>query len=244
MNEYALFLFAAFVIACILIIIRRLQINTSLEKGVVEACVGWIIVTYGLILGFTISNFYNRYIEIRNIFIDETTNLRLTYNYFKDLPNNTEVILSIRKYVKSVQTYLGPSLANYEYSEECDINYQEMNTSITNYISKYPDNPYRLSILNRMSTDDHIKALTTEMKSGLYYIQILSFLIIFIIIPLYLINIESIVVQAFIDFCLFSIIFTGLYICTILNNPFKQSPITIQFLLYSDLLDSMQRDGN
>jgi len=241
---FIIIIIISLLIAYILSEVRIFKNNFNQNtENIIEGSVGWAIVVYGLILGFSISNFYNRYITIRDTFVEEVTNLQLIYRYIKIAPNSkekNEAIESIRKYAESVINDLLPNLADRKYSLVSDIRYKEMNSKIINFVNKHTDYKFNHNILLRMSTDERIKQLVNEMNFGLYYIYILIFLIIFIIIPLWLNVMANKIVQLIIDSCILIILFTGIYLCILLNNPFTKSPVSFDFSLYKDLINDIK----
>lgn len=227
-----------YIIIAILISIFLSQ-TRSTEKNIntiIATNISWLIVVYAVILGFSIGNFYNKYIAIRDTFLKEATNIKLTYKMFKLLPDSEYVILSIEKYILSINTLLVKSLSNYEYSIESNRLYEEMNNNILKYSKDHPNVVFNNNILIRMSTDEFIKQLVNEMKIGNYYINLLWFLLIFIILPLWFITLYDKVLQFFLDFCLMVFFITGIYICTTLNNPFIYSPFGLKLDIFNNLL--------
>ena len=115
-----------------------------------------------------------------------------------------------------------------------------MNTSIIIYIDLYPDiNFNKYNILEKLKSNKKIKATINEILTTQYYIGILWFMFIFVVIPLFFISTNDRQVQFIIDLCLLTILTTGIYICTILNNPFIKSPVSLDFKIYNDLINTI-----
>lgn len=240
--DYYIYIIIAIIISIILCLIRpiRKDLDPS-EKSIITGSIGWCLVIYGLMAGFSINIFYNRYLEIRNTFITEITNLQLTYRYFKTLPNSENVILSMKNYLKSIFIDLLPNLKNKKYSEKSEQLYRDMDNEIIKYLNSNP-NIFVNNILIRMGTDQKIKRLVDEINDGEYYINILIFLFIIILIPLWLTSTVDKYIQFIIDACILIILISALYICIILNNVFDDSPISIKMQGYQDLLDEIEED--
>ncbi len=238
--EYIFYILIAIIVAAIVSQVRLFyQNNNKNVRTFIEDSLGWIMVIYGLILAFSISIFYDRYISVRDTFVSEVTNLQIITIYFKQMPDSkerNEVIESIKNYTQGVIKYLPGDLQKRRYSPILDDLYFQMNGRIIKYVQKHPENPFDNNILKRMTTNMKIKQLIEEINAGSYYIYILAFLSIFILIPLSLTTIHNRVVQLIIDICILIILFTGIYLCTILNNPFVQSPIAINLSMYEVLL--------
>ena len=68
MTDYIIYIVIAIMIAIILTLGRTLVPKDEVsERGLIGMAVGWSIVIYTIILGFTISNFYNKYISVGDI---------------------------------------------------------------------------------------------------------------------------------------------------------------------------------
>jgi hypothetical protein len=230
----------SFLIVILLFVLRNNDRNLSQDgKNKTGEIVSWCIIIFGIILGFTIANFYNRYIETREILVNEIVNLQIIYRTFKVLPDNQKVIKSIKNYVKSVINDLQYSLQNNVYSIETSNYYRIMDSNIIEYFNEYKTNPFISTINNRLSTSERIKILSQEVITGNFYILMLWFLFIFILIPLYFLKMPDKFIQLLIEFCLLSMFLTGIYLCTTINNPFIESPIMLKFTMYEDLLDEI-----
>ena len=236
--DYIFYLLLALILSILLSQSRFKELSPTIDT-IISTNVSWCIVIYAIILGFSISNFYNKYILIRDTFVKEATNIKLTYQIFKSLPSSIErdnVLESVEKYVISVKTTLIKSLSNYEYDKLTNDLYHNMNTQIINYINTYPNGVFNNNILLRMSTSDYIKQITNEMNANKYYITLLWFLLIFVIFPLWLINLKNKLLQFTLDFCLLVILISCIYLCDVLSNPFVNSPVSINLKIFDDLL--------
>ena len=240
--DYIFYIIIAIIIAFILSVLRPYKIINQSESGVITNSVGWCLVIYGLLLGFSITIFYGRYIEIRNFIATEVTNLSLIYNFFKVLPNSEEVVKSIKNYVFSVINEFLPSVKNREYNENTEKLYKIMDQEIIKYIQENPNSPFNNNILIRLSTDNKLKILSNEIKNGDYYIGILIFLFIVIVFLLWCSEIADFIVQFIVDLCLLVILLSSLYFCIILNNVFNESPIAVKMESYNDLLKEIEND--
>lgn len=205
------------------------------EKGenVTGETIGWCILIFSLILGFTIANFYARYIEIRETFVTEVTNLQII-SRFIDKNLGKSALLSIKEYAKSVLDDLQYSLANKCYSKRTADLYAKMNTNIQEYLNQ--NSNFSTAIVNRMSTSQKIKVLVQEIDVGEFYISSIWLLFIFTLIPLYYSHMKNRKVQLILEFFLILIFSTGIYLCTILNNPLSDTPVKLNLSMYQDLI--------
>ena len=237
--EYFWYVLIAVIIAILISQTRTAHIE---DGGIIKGYVGWVMVIYGLILGFSLTNFYSRYVAMRNAFIKDATNYQLIYEFFIKMdksPEIDDIINSILKYLELI------SSIGIDYKEKLKISdniYKDMNTKIINYL-KNNQTSFTNNILSRLNTNIEIKKLADEIEAGQYYIAILCFLVIFIIIPLAIsTSMLDRKIQFLLDFSILIIISTALYLCEILNNPFIQSPISFNLSMYSDLIDTIKKD--
>lgn len=243
--DYAGYIGLAFIFASAIAVFRSQNFDVqNSEKSLIAMTVGWILVIYGLIVSFSIGFFYNRYVTIREMFVTDVTNLQLTYRMLKELKASPDVLLSIKRYVRSVLKDQLPALQNGDYSRRTEALYYEMDTKIINYLREYRDNAglFTANILMRLSTDTKVIQLVNEINSTEYYISILWFLLLFVMAPLYLVSPPNKLLQFGIDFCLLSILVTAIYLCTILNNPFYDSPISIKMVGFQTLYKEICND--
>jgi hypothetical protein len=247
--HYIVFIVIAIILTVILSFIRPLRLNlTKEERNDVNNAVGWVLVIYGLIIAFSLTIFYQRYITIRDTFINQVTNLQITYRIFDTLSNSddvnivkdsTTVIESIRDYLDTIFNDLIPNLQKGKYSKMSENAYKKMDNEIIKFVGNHPTLSYNNALLLRLSTDQVIKRLVDEINVGKYYIKILFFLFIFILIPLWYSSLPEWKTQFLIDLCVLMILLTVLYLCTILNNPFMSSPVSIKLTAYEDLLEEV-----
>jgi hypothetical protein len=243
---YFVFIIIAVILSIILAFIRPVRLNlTKEERNDINAAVGWVLIIYGLIMAFSLTIFYQRYIAIRDTFINQVTNLQITYRIFDALSrsddaeivkDSTTVIESMRDYLDTIFTDLIPDLEQGKYSKSSETAYKKMDDEIIKFVGEHPSIPYNNALLLRLSTDQVIKRLVDEISVGKYYIEILSFLFIFILIPLWYSSLPEWKTQLVIDLCVLIILLTVIYLCTILNNPFMKSRVSIKFSAYEDLL--------
>lgn len=204
-----------------------------------ELIIGWCIIIFSVILGFTIGNFYNRYIDIRNTLVNEVINLQIIYRIFKVLPNSEGVVESIKKYTESVLLDLKCSLQNGYYSQKTEYLYMNMDNTIIKYFNEYNTNSFLTSVISRLSTSQRIKVIDQEIRTGDFYINILWVLFSLILIPLYFAKMPNKKIQFVIEFCLLSIFISGIVLCGYINNPFVETPVTLKLTMYSDFLNEL-----
>lgn len=219
----------SFLFVVILFISREYKDNKSIDDSKIEFIIGWSIILFSLILGFTIGNFYNRYIETRNMLVDEVVNLQIIYRTFKVFPNTDNIIDSIKLYVSSI-------LNN---SEDTFNNHINMDNKIIEYFNENQSNQFLTTTMNRLSSSEKIKTIKNEILNGQFFINILWFLLALIVIPFYFLKTSNKINQSVIELFLFTILITGIVLCEYINNPFIDSPIKIKFDSYYDLLNEI-----
>jgi hypothetical protein len=235
--DYFMYVLIAFIIACIIFVIRPSKSKfDSNEKNIISGSIGWVLVVYALILSFSINIFYSRYVEIRNVFIADASNLHLIYRYLKRSPNSAYPIFKILEYSQYVSTYLTKNLRHQEFGANVSRLYFEMNNAIIEYVQENPNVIFSNNMLFRINTDQIIIQLTHEIKISSHYLNILWFLFFFVVVLIYFITTSNKLIQFFIDGILLTILLSGIYLCTILSNPFLESPVNINFAAYQDLV--------
>ena len=229
----------SFLLTLLLFLLRALNLDSNITVMNSELIIGWCVLMFSIILGFAILIFYNRYIEVRNTLVDEVINLQIIYRTFTQLPNSEQVLKNIKNYVESVLTNLKCSLKNGVYSPVTEKLYRKMDLSIIQYFSDNPTSLFISTTMDRLSTCQKIKAIDNEITTGNFYIKVLWFLFIFVLIPLYFDKMPNKVAQTISEFCLLSIFTTGIVLCDNINNPFADTPVALQFTMYSDLLSEI-----
>lgn len=231
------YIMIAIAIAFILTIINHMTMRANNDLLVI----GWCVVIYGLLLGFSINNFYNRWIVIRDAFINESTNLEKLLELLKTKDNSEVVIDSIYNYVSNVSNVLKKDLNNRVYSPSTEKLHLEMNYQIFNYVNTGALGTINNTIYSNLTTDTKIKKLIDEMKSGDFYISIIIFLLIVITIPLMFYKMPIFWIQVLIYSCLFIIILTLIYVLNLLNNPFTiDNNFGINLSMYNDLVNKIK----
>lgn len=241
------YILIAIIIAIFLYLIRPIIPVLNLnDRTIVVSSISWMAIIYALLLTFSIQNFFNRYITIRDAFVNEATNIQIIYRIFKLFPESIEkdeVIENIKKYSENVVNVLIPALSEKKYSKDTEIYYNQMNQSILSYINRYENNTFDNNLLSRLSTSQKIKQLVNEIKVGDYYIQFLIIIFILIIIPLSLSKMENAIIQLVIDLSFLIFVGCTIYLLTILGDPFGDNPIAFKMGLYKELLDEIKEDN-
>ena len=240
------YILISILIALILTIITQFtpKVNDDL------AIISWFIIIYGLLLGFSINNFYNRLIVMRDTFINEVTNLEKIFEVFKnENKDETEIekikreeaIKSIFLYIENVSTVLKKNLEHRKYPLSTEKLHLEMNSAITAYLQTGSISSINNTLFNGLTTDIKIKKLVAEMNSGDFYINIILFLLFIITIPLMFYKMNIFWIQIILYSCLLIIVLTLIYVLTLLNNPFTlDNNFGINLNMYSDLLHKIE----
>lgn len=226
------------------IFIARIRFNIFtydvFEEKLSFASVTWCIVFFTLLLTFTISNFYNQYIDIRNSFITEIGNLQIIYMILKNEKGSGYVLKSIRQYIKSVIEDQLPLNDKGKYSEKTDRYHYKMNKNIIKYAESHPN--LTNSLLLRVTSNEKNKRILTEVQNNIYLSKIVYFSFIFIIIVLCLVHVNDFNLQILVDFCFLSLAMLGLYLLYIFANPFNKSISDFPNSIYDDIVKFFEMD--
>ncbi len=241
MNEYLLIVIAiifAFIVAVIFTLTRNLLSNlTSYERVVADSTLGWTILVFGLILSFSIVNFYTRYIDLRNSLAIEATNLNIIYKLIKKIPNSEKAVESMKKYLDYlINVDLKNLKKNKLENDVIDELYSNMNDEIIDLLDKQGQNYSSINILNRLSTNYQNYNFKKEIINNTFYINVIIIMSIFILISLWLIKVENVLIQFLADFCFLSVISIGITLLIILGKPFNNIIIGIDLSNHKQLL--------
>lgn len=249
MLELLVYIIVAIVIALIIFYTRRNFSHFNEPEQIFYTNIfGWFIIVFALLLTFTVSSFYQDFINIQEAFIIDCTNITMIYRVIKLGPQNKasrRALRSIELYVESVINDTLPALQQEEYSPISEELYRKMDYDIIEYVysvDNLDDNPQLTDILSRLSTDQRIKKLSNGIKDGQFLINILLFISFFVFVGSWFVKLENKYIQLVLDLFLAIIIFVCIYLLEILNNPFIESPISINLSIYSDLLHEIQHN--
>lgn len=207
----------------------NLKFNVS-ERTIITNSVGWCLVIYGLILGFAITSFYNRYVEIRTIITTKASSFEILFNFLK----TEEKSESRDNILKLLSTYLS-TIIKYNNVNDYEKIHNLLNNSLIQYVKNNPTKPYNIRIINDLSTEQQLKKIFDEINISNFYLSILLFLFIIVLIPIMFTTTSNILVQFIIDFCVITILVSGLCLAYFLANPFVSSPISINLSLFEKL---------
>lgn len=225
------YIIIAIVISALMVFTRHyFSVTNVANHDTILFGVSWIIATFSLLLAFTISNFYNRYVTTRDDLINEASNLEIIYELLTKIPNSETPREAIKKYLLKII-----SLENFKTQGHQE--YYSMRLKIVNFLNdQITIHPFTNDILSRLSSDNHLEGLIREIKSGSYYINIICLLLVLVIIPLWFIYVDK-YLQLFLVTCLMTMFLIIIYLMEILNDPFGKSPLQIKFESYRDVLN-------
>ena len=233
------YIMAAIFITLLLNIIRTDK--EYIDNNPIFTVVSWSIIIFGIILGFTISGFYSRLIDIQNNLITEITNLQLIYRMLYTSPHSEKPRAAILNYVTIFLDEI-PSLRQGINSLKRQLAYREMDYAIIQYVNDYPST-LSSNILSRMSTDELLKELINEINGNVYYIYFILFLFILLLIQLCFVKTKKPNIQFIIEFSFVSIILSAIYLLTLLNDPFDENSIIgVNINIYQDLYDEIKNN--
>lgn len=228
-----LIILISFSISIFISLIKSLNIKLNVyERSIISTSVGWCLVIYSLILAFAINSFYTRYLDIRTIITNKASSIELLYSFLKVQKKSEQrdkTILALSKYLSEISSELYSNINNY------DKIHKELNDEIIKCIGENPNSPYNYKILADLSTEQQLKKIFDEIQSSNYYISILIFLFLIVLIPISFTTSNVKYVQFMVDFCVITILISGLSLAYFLANPFVSSPISINLNFFSDL---------
>lgn len=195
-------------------------------------------VIFGLMLSFTIANFYSRYQELTDIVVNEVTDLQLIYRMLLRSPGSEDAVASMKAYLKGViDTWL--DYQNGTIDDHIIQLYRKMDAEILDYIRDHPDNIYNQNILSRLSTNQHNLVAIREVVTNKIFIYVIIVAALFLLLGLYWIHISNLIVQTMLDLSVISIVVIGIYLLYVLSAPFSISGFGITPQSYQDLLNEI-----
>lgn len=238
---YAFYIILAMIVSYILMVTRHWNMGWIGEKfESLNSLIGWTVTAYSLILSFTISNFYDRYVDIRNTLVEESTHLKVIYRSIGTYDNNINTIQSIHEYVVKITNATFVNKEYGIYSDELGRKYRQMSYAVFELL-KEDDTNIGSNILSQITSNEKIRTLLNEIEAGQYMINLLGFLLIFVIMMLWFVKVTQ-TIQFIAIFCILSVLLTAIYLITILNNPFLRSPLYISLEMYETLLYEIEED--
>lgn len=248
MIELLVYIIVAIVIAVIIFYTRRdFRCFNNKQQIFYTNIFAWFMILYALLTTFTISSFYQDFLYIQEAFINDCSNITMIYRIIKLGPQSKysrRALRSIERYVESVTTNTLNGLKEGTYSPISEELYRKMDYNIIKYtyaITELSDGPALNDILSRLTTDQRIKELSVGIKDGQFLIYIITFLSMLVIIGTWFVKLDNSHIQLVLDLFLIVTIFACIYLLDILNNPFIESPISLDLSMYTDLLNEIER---
>lgn len=209
------------------------------EQTVIGITVTFATLVFSLLLGFTISGFSDRYFTLRNVLLNEVANLQITYRLIHKLPGSEPVVTAMRDYVQSVIRDEWPALKRDELSPTTDAYHNRLDEAIATFVQANPNNPISSTLLSRLTTNERANRLASRRGvTFLVAVVILSALL--CLVGFWYLGIEHKTVQFLVDFGIIAIVFVGLYLLYILQQPFNDSEVTLSPIAYENLLQEVK----
>jgi ABC-type multidrug transport system fused ATPase/permease subunit len=210
------------------------------NQSIIGLTVTFTSLVFGLLLGFTVSNFWNRYIEISDFITEEAESLKKLYRVVKDYPNTENIVNAIQNYTDNTINSEWKLLEQGKFSAENENLFKNITTQINEYIKQNPDTPLINSIYNLIPERDKLKnTLFTNFTNSLILIVIVSALV--TLIGFWLLRNVNFYIQFIIDVGIILIIVLSVYLLYELSNPFK-GVFKLEPVLYEDLFNEIDQD--
>lgn len=224
--QYFIYLLFAIMLVLMLMISRPTFIEGDNDRSTISESVGWIMFIYSLILAFSITVFYERYVEMRNSLLDLVYNLETMTEYLSNLEGTDEIILKIKDYAVDMNSNIEGYRNGKEFKHDNE-KYDVMRSAVVKYFSEHNDISYGDSIIDKMSSFQKINTLMDEIKSGNHYIGIIWYLTFFVYVMLWLNSLDNNYLEIITETVITVIIMTAIYLCDVFNDPFSDSPVNL-----------------
>lgn len=226
----------AFFAALVFVWSKRFHTRLSLdEQPIIGLTVTFASVIFSLLLAFTISDFNQRYYDIRDLIADEVSKLQLIFQMLQGQPDSRPIIVSLRNYVRSVIRDEWPALAQGKpWLVTIDEN-QRLNQALISWSRQYPQQPLSENLSDYLTSS--LRARRIQSSSGNRFLMIVVVLAALLtLLGFWYVHIDRALVQFLVDFGIIAIIFVSLYVLYIMNNPFAAHEVTLKPTGYEILL--------
>lgn len=236
---FGAYLLVALILSIFFNLTRRFHRELSpSEHTVALSLTAFTALIFSLLLGFTVSNFLERFLDIRNTMIEEVTNLQLVYRALAVRDDTSDVIATMREYVDSVLNEEWPALEERKASDITEMKYRTMDRAIISYLETHPQ--FQLNVYDRLSTSERRKRLIGALKNN-------NTLIVFIIVTgiitlfgFWLLSNISNVLMWLLDFTVLAVIAIGIFMLVIFDRPFSVAGMGIPKDIYEDLAQELK----
>lgn len=211
---------------------------TDQEKSIAKPLTSLSAIIFALLLGFTVSNFFTRFTDIRNTIIDEVTNLELIYRILKRQPDNQVAIDAMKAYLQSVVTEEWTALENRKDTPITEELYRKMDTAIIEYVQTHASGSDN-SILERLSTDERRKRLVTALQENNTLIIFIVIAALITLLGFWLLSDNSSQMMFLFDFSIIAVITIGIFLLVIFDRPFSVQGVGLTNQVYQDLLNEI-----
>jgi hypothetical protein len=174
----------------------------------------------GLLIGFSFSNFWSRYIYISDSINIEEQQLMQMYEIIKDYPDTQGIINSIQDYIYSVINVEWPILVKGKFSIETDKKFKSIISEINKYVKLNPNSPITNQLYTLIPQRDRFKSIVST-NFGLYLIWIIILSAIVTLIGFWFLRNINYTIQIIIDIGIIIIISLSIYLLYELINPFS-----------------------
>lgn len=236
MTYLYLILAVAFFTALLFVWSKRFHSAFTIDEStIIGLTITFSSIVFALLLAFTISGFNDRYYQLKDIIINEVTQLQLIYRLIKNQPGNGAVIAIMKEYVNSVINDEWPALAKGKFSPKTTLLYRKFNNSVIDFVEAQPNNVINASLVDKLSTVEREKRIAAATGSN-FLVIIVVITALLTLVGFWLLNTNYPWVQFLVDFGIIAIIFVSFYLLYDLSNPFRPSEISLTPDAYRDLL--------
>lgn len=241
--DLVLYLGTAFVVAIVFNWTRQFHgvISEDVRRSM-GAILGFAAITFSLLLGFMVSYFLTRFLDIERTLVDEVTQLQLIYRMLKPFPDAAPVEAKLRAYVESVIKDEWPALQQGTTNTRTDELQAEFSDALVRYVND-PQHNAALGqvVLSKLTTGEWRKRLATVLRANRLLISVVALAGAITLLGFWLYHHHSSAYAFLLDFVIIGLVAIGLFLLVILNRPFAPSHLGISPLIYEDLLREIDR---
>lgn len=220
---------------------RRFHVRLGFdEQSVIGITVTFATVIFSLLLAFTISNFNQRYYDIRDVIADEVGKLQLVFQLLQGQEESRSVLSELRTYVRSVVQEEWPALIQGKPWLLTMDKHQRFNQALIAWARQHPQQPLSQNLSDYLTSSLRTKRIQSAMGNR-FLLAVVSISALLTLLGFWYLHIDRRTIQFLVDFGVIAIIFVSLYLLWVMSNPFALHEVALKPTVFEELLAELDR---
>lgn len=200
----------------------------------------FIAICFSILLGFFVSYFLTRFLDIERTLVNEVTQLELIARILREIPESLEVQNALRAYVESVIRDEWPRLIKGQSSAQTEVLQSRFSELLIRLANQYPELVSLQTALNNLTTGEWRKRLVAVLRANRLFITVTAIAGILALVGFWLIEHRASIFMFLIDLGAVILVALGLFLLTTLNRPFSQNELGLTPEIYQDVLRELR----